>query len=220
MKNKRYKFFREGFKSEYGAHTWEIGKWYKHIGKLDMCNAGFHCSKRMGEALSYVQGEIVAEVECRGESIIGDDKEVWEEMRIVKCWKWTKTDSVKLAIFAAEQVIDIYEMEQPKDDRPRKAIEAAKNWLDNPTEENGDVARAASWAARVAARYAGYARAARYAARVASWAARCAGYAWAAWVAGAVRCAGSAAAGASWDEDVVTGSIYDYMEGLTLEEIK
>ena len=36
---------------------------------------------------------------------------------------------VKYAIFAAEQVIGIYEKRCPKDDRPRKAIQAAEDYL-------------------------------------------------------------------------------------------
>lgn len=56
---KRYKFLRTGLKSEYDNFTWEIGKWYKHEGKVKLCNGGFHCSKEIGQAFSYVQGEIL-----------------------------------------------------------------------------------------------------------------------------------------------------------------
>jgi len=47
-------------------------------------------------------------------------------MRVIKTYQWKKEDSVKLAIFAAEQVIEIYEKKYPNDKRPREAIEAAK----------------------------------------------------------------------------------------------
>lgn len=66
---------------------------------------------------------------------------------------------VKYAIFAAEQVIDIYEKEYPDDNRPRKAIESAKYYLENQTgaaNEAAYVAYAASAAANAAA-YAAYA---------------------------------------------------------------
>ena len=86
----RYKFLREGLKSNSGDHTWEIRKWYKIEGKLDICNKGFHCSKEKWQAFSYVQGELLAEVEVRGDSIIEDDKEAWSEMRVIKVWKWQK----------------------------------------------------------------------------------------------------------------------------------
>ena len=45
-------------------------------------------------------------------------------------------DKVKYAVFAAEQVIDIYEKEYPADDRQRKAIESAKAYVANPNKEN------------------------------------------------------------------------------------
>jgi len=44
-------------------------------------------------------------------------------------------DAVKLAIYSAELVLHAWEEKYPDDSRPRKSIEAAKAWLDNPTEE-------------------------------------------------------------------------------------
>lgn len=100
-KQLRWKFLRTGLKSNSGNHTWEIGKWYKHKDKLLICNSGFHCSKEIGQAFSYVGGEYLAQVEVRGEHQENDDKEVWSEMKVVKVWEWTKKDSIEIAIFAA-----------------------------------------------------------------------------------------------------------------------
>lgn len=180
---KKYKFLRSGLKSNSGNLTWKVGKWEKTKGVLNICNNGLHCSKYPDQAFSYVQGEILAIVEIRGKSIKENDKECWEEMRIVKAYNWTKEDSVAMAIYAAELVIDIYEKEHPNDDRPRKAIEAAKIWLKDPTEKNARAAEAAAgaaWGAWAAARAAGAARAAARAA---------AGAAEAAWAAGAAEAA-------------------------------
>ena len=91
-------------KSENGDHTWRKNKWYKFDGDLNMCKAGFHCSKKPYQAFTYVQGEILALVECRSNKLVDNDKECWEEMRVVKRWRWTKNDSLKLAIFSAKQV--------------------------------------------------------------------------------------------------------------------
>ena len=91
----------------------------------------------------------MAEVIVRGESVIETDKECWSEMKLVKVWHWTKEDSVELAIYAAELVIDIYEKKYPNDDRPRKAIEAAKKYLEAVKSGDKD---AAAYAARAAAR--------------------------------------------------------------------
>jgi hypothetical protein len=61
---------------------------------------------------------------------------------------------IRYAIFAAEQVIDIYEKKYPDDKRPRKAIEAAKKVLKDDTEGNRNAAYAAANAAANAAAYA------------------------------------------------------------------
>ena len=152
MKNKKlYKFLREGLKSDSGDHTWTLGKWYKINGKLEICHNGFHASKTALQALGYVKGEILAEVEVRGKSVVEDDKECWSEMRVVKAYKWQKKDSVSLAIYAAELVIDFYEKKYPKDDRPRKAIEAAKAYLVAAKNGDKDAAARAAYAAAAAA---------------------------------------------------------------------
>ena len=75
---------------------------------------------------------------------------------------------VSYAVYAAEQVIDIYEKKCPNDKRPRKAIEAAKACIKNPSAKNkeaaaraaGAAARAAEAAARAAGAAAGAAAAA------------------------------------------------------------
>ena len=95
----RYKFLRKGLKSDNGDCIWKFGEW-KHEDKLSMCNSGFHCSKRIWEAFSYVKDEILAEVEVKGKHESEEDKEVWSDMRILRAWKWQKKDSVELAIFA------------------------------------------------------------------------------------------------------------------------
>ena len=82
-----------------------------------------------------------------------------------------KRQSVKLAIHFAEAAIGNWKDEA--DQRPALAIQAAKTWLDDPTEENQAAAKAAAWAAAEAADAAAWA---------AAWAAA-AGSSWAAWAA-------------------------------------
>ena len=147
----RYKFLRKGMKSENGNLKWRLNKWNKAEGQLSMCNNGLHACKEPYWAFSYVQGEILALVECRGKHLKDKNKECWEEQRVVKTWTWTKKDSVRLAIYSAELVIKIYERQYPNDDRPRKAIETAKEWLKHPTMKS---AYAAADAAHAAAAYA------------------------------------------------------------------
>ena len=166
MKTKKlYKFLREGLKSNSGETVWKMGEWKKET-DISICNKGFHASQTIYHAFSYVQGEILAEVEVRGESVIQEDKECWSEMRIVKAWHWQKEDSVVLSIFAAELCIENFEKLYPDDKRPREAIEAAKAYLKDPSEKN----RSAAWsAARSAERSAR--SAARSAERSAAWSA-------------------------------------------------
>ena len=62
-----------------------------------------------------------------------------------------KKQYIKLAIYAAEIALPIFENRYPEDDRPRKAIQAAQAYLEDPSEENRKAASAASAAARAAA---------------------------------------------------------------------
>jgi len=82
---------------------------------------------------------------------------------------FTKEQNVKYAIFAAKQVIGIYEKKYPNDKRPRKAIEAAKEYLKNTSDKNKKAAYAAAAYAAYAANAAAYAAAtAAYAAYTAA----------------------------------------------------
>jgi hypothetical protein len=110
--------------------------------------------------------------------LIASEKLDWANWLIVRVM--TKKQYVAYAIFAAEQVIEIYEKKYPDDKRPRLAIEAAKNYLNNPSAKNkkavADAAAAAYAAADAAyaayaAAYAAYADAAAYTAYAAAYAA-------------------------------------------------
>ena len=92
--------------------------------------------------------------------LIEAKKYVWANWFVARVM--TYHDYVSYAVFAAEQVIDIYEKKYPDDNRPRKAIEAAKKCIVDPSDENkAEAAEAAgaawaaagaSWAAAGAAR--------------------------------------------------------------------
>jgi hypothetical protein len=159
-----WKSMKAGMKSGVGDMTWKVGEWRKHKDKLDMCHSGFHASVRAVDAMQYVNCEILALVEVRGKHLAQDDKQCWSEMKVVRAYEWTKTDSVAMAIYAAELVIGTYEKKYPDDKRPRQAIEAARAWLENPSKENRSAASAAAHAAAYAASAAHAASAAAYAA--------------------------------------------------------
>ena len=115
--------------------------------------------------------------------LMESEKYSWANWLIVRLMN--KTQKVQYAIFAAEQVIDIYEKKYPDDLRPRKAIEAAKSYLDNPCKKTkayaaayvDDAAAAAAAAAAADDDDAYAAAAAAYAAAAAADAAYAAAYA-------------------------------------------
>ena len=92
--------------------------------------------------------------------LVKDKKLEWANWLIVRVM--TYKQYIAYAIFAAEQVIDIFEKKYPEDNRPRKAIEAAKKCLENPTAENNADAAYVAYAAYAA--YAAYVADAAYAA--------------------------------------------------------
>ena len=214
---KRWKFIRKGFKSEKGKCKWEMGKWQKTIKDLELCKRGYHCSKGIYQAFSYVQGEILCQVECKGKHISSDDKEVWENQRVIRAWKWTKKDSVALAIFSAELCLSNFEKAYPDNKWPREAIETAKRWLRNSTRKNREAARSAAWSAAWSARSARSARsAAESAAESAAWSA-----AWSA-AESAEAAARSAARSAAWSAWSAVDKIAKWMDSRLslLEEIE
>jgi len=120
--------------------------------------------------------------------LIKAKKYVWANWFIVRVMEYK--DYVSYAVFAAEQVIDIYEKKYLEDKRPRQAIEAAKKCINNPSKENK---KAAAYAAGAAA----YAYAAAYTAAYAAGAADCAAAAYAAaYAADAADCVAAAYAAA------------------------
>ena len=180
---KLWKSMQKGMKSSNGNVKWKIGQW-QHEDKISMCNSGFHASKRIIDAMGFVNMEVLAEVEVKGKSDKQDDKQVWSDMRILRAWEWTKKDSVALSIFSAELCLKNFEKVYPDDKRPRQAIEAAKKWLKNPTKKNqlaaGSAAESAAWSAAESAAWS--------AVKSAAWSA-------------AESAAGSAAKSAAWSAE-------------------
>ena len=188
-------------KSEHGEHEWEKNKWYKTKGKLEMCENGFHASEYIQDALNYVQGNTLAEVETKGKILKQDDKICSREMRITKTYNWDKIKSLKLAIFSAELSINNWKEYSDDDSVLKECIKITKEILDvlekgeTPTKEQISAARSAEAAAQAAA-----GSAARAAARAAAWSTRSAAWA-AAWSAEAdARSAARSAADSSQEK--------------------
>ena len=137
--------------SGYDQSPWIVSEWREVPPPPRSCE-GLNCCENIIDAMGYVNMEILAEVEIEGKQIIDDDKITAQRMRIIHAWKWEKKDSVSMAIYSAELCLEHFEKIYPNDKRPREAIEAAKRWIENPTEENGSAARLAARSARLAAR--------------------------------------------------------------------
>ena len=85
------------------------------------------------------------------EKLIKEKKLDWANWLIVRLMKYKQY--ISYVVYAAEQVIGIYEKKYPNDKRPRQAIEAAKKCIKSPTKKN----KAAAYAAAAAAADAAYA---------------------------------------------------------------
>ncbi len=108
-----------------------------------------------------------AEGEDAVKALIKAGKIDWANWLVVRLM--THKQKVQYAIYAAKQVIGIYEKKYPDDKRPREAIEAAKNYLKNPCHKTKNTATAAANAA-ADAYAANAANAAAYAAAYAAYA--------------------------------------------------
>jgi len=139
---KLWKTIPENFESR--NHKWKMKKWFHVDGEISTCRNGFYASPTILDAMSFVSPRWICRVKVRGQSAIERDKSAWSDMMIISRKKWTKTMSVKLAIYAAELVLPIFETEYPDDKRPREAIEAAKAYLRKPSTAS---AASAAWAA-------------------------------------------------------------------------
>jgi hypothetical protein len=143
------------------------------------------------------------------DKLIVEDRLDWANWLIVRVM--TRPQYLSYAIFAAEQVIGIFEKKYPDYKRPRKSIEAAKAVLKNDTEQSRKAAAsAAAYAADVAASAADAAASAAYAAdsdSAAAYAADAAAYA-AASAADAAACAAYAADSDSAAADAAACAAY------------
>jgi hypothetical protein len=139
---KLYKTIPKGMISK-GKHEWKLGEWYEVKGELELCKNGFHASKLLSDAFSYVSPYWVCEVETGEEVIVGDDKVVARRMRVINKYLWTKKDSVTFAVWFARRCLKNYEKEFPNDRRPREAIIGVERWLRSPTKKNKELVRSA-----------------------------------------------------------------------------
>ena len=156
-----------------------VGKWMPAIKDISSCSRGYHFVTL--EQLPRWIGPTLYEVEVRGQIIHESDKSVAEQARLVRRIETWNNKTLRLyAADCAERVVSLYEKDYPTDTRPRKAIQAARDFANGKiTAEELNAAANAAYAAACAATAANAANAAyaAYAAACAAYAAAYAAYA-------------------------------------------
>jgi hypothetical protein len=152
-----YKVLNEhGAPNNGGKGTWPLptaegpGHWIEVTGPLVPCRTGLHLCDGELQLLGWLGPRIfVAER-------IDDDKIVGRRARLLHETGWNERSARLFAADCAERVLPIFERERPGDDRPRKAVEAARAFargeIDTQTlaaarDAARAAARAAAWAA-------------------------------------------------------------------------
>lgn len=94
--------------------------------------------KACKEGINWVMERPIVDGITLVKNLYANNKLLWANWLLVRLM--TKEQKVQYAIFAAEQVMKIYEEKYPDIDTPRKAIEATKEYLKQPSEEMAQAA--------------------------------------------------------------------------------
>ena len=115
---------------------------------LDWLRKNGACS----EGVNWFKSQDKSDLAKVVDSLMKQDHFQWANWTLVRFLD--RQQKIQYSIFAAEQVINIFEKKYPDDKRPRKAIEAAKKCLEADTGENRKASAAASAAAAADASFA------------------------------------------------------------------
>jgi len=129
-------------------------KWTDRVTDPILCKQGWHAC-RWEDAIHHIAAELWV-VELDGRIVEGPDTVVAERLRIVRRVKLSDRDFRLFAADCAESVLPVFERAYPNDDRPRLAIQAARDYAnglisDDARAAASAAARDAYWAARAAA---------------------------------------------------------------------
>ena len=113
------------------------------IKNIRPCARGYHFVSI--EQLPQWLGPTLYEIEVRGQILHETDKSVAEQARLIRKVKTWNDKTLRLyAADCAERVLSLYEKQYTKDDRPRKAIQAARDFANGLITK--DAANAAAFA--------------------------------------------------------------------------
>jgi len=127
-----------------------IGKWMPAIKDIRPCERGYHFVNI--EQLPRWIGPTLYEIEVRGQVIHEEYKSVAEQARLIrKVETWNNKTLRLYAADCAERVLGLYEKQYPEDDRPCKAIQAARDFANGLINKDAAANAAdAAYAANVA----------------------------------------------------------------------
>ncbi len=161
MPEQLYKVLTADLRGPFSHYQWTTSKKVTADGDLVACENGVHLCRR-GDLVHWLNVRIFR-AHYEGEIIESGNKVV-----VRTAWlggeftTWNECTQRLFAADCAEQVLHIFEAERPGDDRPRKAIEAARQFARGEIDAAAeDAAWDAAWAAAGAA--------AGAAARAAAW---------------------------------------------------
>ena len=129
------------------------GKWMEKIYRPLCCERGYHLVELYSLPEWLAADCTIWEAEGKGTSHTdGAGKTAYAQARLIRQLYISECDLRLFAADCAEHVLPIWEKSYPKDDRPAKAIEAARRFARGEIDAAaGDAARAAAWAAQDAA---------------------------------------------------------------------
>ena len=124
------------------------GAWMPRLeGELAVCGNGYHLAPG-GDLLKWF-GPRIFVAQYRGDRKGWFGKVAVREARLVReCTGWNPNTAVLFAADCAERVLPLFEAQRPGDDRPRKAIAAAREPADR---QGSDAARLEGWAGALTA---------------------------------------------------------------------
>jgi hypothetical protein len=151
----RLKFLDPGAIGPYSGFGWpkprgsRPGKWVR-VDALVVCERGIHVCT-WDQAPWWLRAEAWV-IEVAGDVLDAGDKQVWSRGRLVRqAESWDRVAVVRFACDCAARVLSLFQERYPDDDRPRKAIQAARAWARCPCERHANSVDAAAAAYTAAA---------------------------------------------------------------------
>ncbi len=147
------------------------GDWMPPIANIALCQRGYHLC-REDDLVNWL-GPTICLADYRGERKDNETKIVVSEARLVEVLStWTEETARLFAADCAERVLVIYENKYPQDDRPRKAIIAARQYAMGLIKSAAwSAAQSAAWSAAQSAAWSAARSAVEGAAEGAAWSA-------------------------------------------------